>query len=65
MKECVRPGEMSDKLLRWSLEEVFSSSPTPQGKNRAKVSLRKKGGPLPEAERNRDRSVKAGSVSGV
>ena len=25
-KECVRPGEMSDKLLRWSLENVFSSS---------------------------------------
>ena len=27
-KECVRPGEMSDKLLGWSLKRVFSSSPT-------------------------------------
>ena len=42
LKECVRPGEVSDKLLRWSLEKVFSSSPTPQGKNRAMVSSRRR-----------------------
>ena len=29
-KERGRPGEMSDKLLRWSLEKVFASSPTPR-----------------------------------
>ena len=32
MKECVHPGEMSDKLLRWSLEERFSSRSTPKGR---------------------------------
>ena len=42
MKECARPGEMSDKLLRWSLEKVSSSSPPPQGKNRAVVSSRRR-----------------------
>ena len=42
-KECVRPGEMSDKLLRWSLEKVFSSSPTTRKKSRAMVSSRKVG----------------------
>ena len=36
-KECVRPGDMSDKLLRWSLEKVFSSRPTPRKKSRALV----------------------------
>ena len=41
MKECVRPGEMSDKLLGWSLEIVISSRPTPQRKNRTIVSSRK------------------------
>ena len=37
-KKCVRPGDMSDKLLGWSLEEVFSSSPTHRKKSRAMVN---------------------------
>ena len=60
MKGCVRPGEISDTLLRWSLEIVFSSRPTPHGMNRAMVSSRREAGPLPWAEQ--DRSVKAGCV---
>ena len=43
MKGCVSPGEMSDKLLGWSLEKVVSSRSTPQGKDSCNGGIRKLG----------------------
>ena len=54
---------MSDKLLRWSLEKVFSSSPTPRRKNRAMVIEKKLAGPLLSAVKDRDGCVNARSFT--
>ena len=43
MNGCVRPGEMSDELLLWSLEKVFSSRSTPQGKESCDGVIKKGG----------------------
>ena len=43
----MRHGEMSDKLLGWSLEKCFLRLPHPKGKNSAMVSSGNEAGPLP------------------
>ena len=62
-KECVRPGEMSDKLLRWSLEKVFASRPTPRRKNRAMVIKKSRQDHCLRRCRTGTCVVSAGSVS--